>query len=100
MEDGRNKVIDINRSFHLEWNIEFLEAREENVEDTLSSEVLPLASEAQDIPSVLIDPFHPTGYHAIPPIEVMATSELAKPPAFAPPPSEAIVSSKGNVTIN
>lgn len=39
MQEEKNKVFDISRSFHPKWNMDFLEAHVVGVEDTLSSEV-------------------------------------------------------------
>lgn len=38
MREKGNKVLDIIRNFHFELNINFLEAREEDVKDTLTPE--------------------------------------------------------------
>jgi len=78
-----------------------LEARENVIEDTLSSEVHPLVSGALGTLFVLVDYSYPMDFQVVPSSGVVASSELHDTLTLAfSPPFGAIVPFRGEIRVN
>jgi hypothetical protein len=79
-------MIDIIRSFHLGRNLDFLEVREEDANDTSFYENTPQATGSFDNPSTFVIPSQPIDYVVIPSSELAAKNKPTNIYVDAPPP--------------
>lgn len=86
MQDGDNKALEIVRNFHLERDLGFLKASEEDTEDTSFNKDSSLATRASDHPSISVESVQLADSTAIYPKEAATNDNSTINSIKTPPP--------------